>query len=90
MIKKRRCIGCNEIKDSKNMIKITKDYKTEEIIINPNNYQIGRSVYVCKDEDCVAAALKKNKLEKCIKKNINENEKENIKTVLNRLVVVKH
>ena len=90
MLRKRRCIGCNEIKDSNEMIKITKDYKTEELVINPNNYQIGRSVYVCKNESCVNTALKKNKLEKNIKKNITDDEKENIKTVLNRLVVVKH
>ena len=90
MDKKRKCIGCSETKDARDLIKITKDYKTSELIINPDSYTFGRSVYICKNKQCIELALKKNKLSKFLKKYTAENEKENIKTVLNSLVVVKH
>ncbi len=90
MEKTRKCIGCGEVKNSRDLIKITKNYKTDELVINPNNYTFGRSVYICKNSQCIELALKKNKISKFLKKYIDECEKENIKTVLNSLVVVKH
>ena len=33
---KRKCIGCNEVKNTDLMIKITKDFKNGEILINPD------------------------------------------------------
>ena len=90
MKKERKCIGCNITKESQEMIRITKDYKTGELIINPDKYHFGRSVYVCKDENCINNVLKKDRLSRFLKKNLTENEKENIKTVLNRMIVVQH
>ena len=87
---KRRCISCNEIKDAKSMIKITKNYVNDEILINPDKFHFGRSIYICKSESCVNTAFKKNKLSKNLKKNLSENEKENIRTVLNPMLVVQH
>ena len=87
---KRKCIGCNEIKDSKEMIRLTKNYKNGEILINTDNFHFGRSVYICKLDSCINNALKKDKIFKNLKKNMTKEEKENIKTVLNDMVVVKH
>ena len=87
---KRRCIGCNEIKDSKEMLKLTKNFKSGEIIINPDRFHFGRSVYICKSENCINTAFKKDRVFKNLKKNLTKEEKENIKTVLNDMVVVQH
>ena len=87
---KRRCIGCNEIKDSKEMLKLTKNFKSGKIIINPDRFHFGRSVYICKSENCINTAFKKDRVFKNLKKNLTKEEKENIKTVLNDMVVVQH
>ena len=87
---KRRCIGCGEIKDSKNMFKVTKNFKNNEILINPDKFHFGRSIYICKSENCINTAFKKERIAKNLKKNITNEEKENIKTVLNTMVVVQH
>lgn len=89
MHKERKCIGCNSKNNSENMIKLTKDYKTQEVVINPDKFCNGRSVYVCRNESCVKSALKKDKIAKMLKKKLTEVEKENINTVLNLMVVVK-
>lgn len=86
----RKCIACRKTINRNELIKITKDFKTNEIILTPTKNDFGRSAYICKNPDCINEALKKDKLSKALKKNLNEIEKENIKTVLNAMVVVKH
>lgn len=87
---KRRCIGCNEIKNSQDMIKITKNYKNGEILINPDKFHFGRSIYICKCENCINTAFKKDRVSRNLKKNLEKEEKENIRSVLNAMVVVQH
>ncbi len=67
----RKCIACGEIKDRKEMIKITKDYKKANAVINPNNFTFGRSVYLCYNQSCIDSAFKKNKINKALKTNTN-------------------
>ena len=64
---KRRCIACWQEKDRDDLIKITSDYATNEVIINPNSLTFGRSVYICYNETCIDTALKKNKIAKHLK-----------------------
>jgi len=66
-MKQRKCVGCGEIKDATNMIKITKNYVNNDIIINPNSKIFGRSAYICYNNECVELALKKNKINKVLK-----------------------
>jgi len=68
-LKQRKCVGCGELKDANSMIKLTKDYISQEIIINPNSKIFGRSAYLCYNNECVERSLKKNKLNKALKTN---------------------
>ncbi len=86
---KRRCLGCNEIKNREEMIKLTKDYKTGEILINSDKFHFGRSIYLCKCETCINTAFKKDRISRNLKKFLSKEEKENIRTVLNSIIVVK-
>ena len=63
----RKCAGCGELKPRKDMIKITKDFKTGEIVLNPNSKIFGRSVYLCYNQDCIEQSLKKKKINKALK-----------------------
>lgn len=68
-LKHRKCAGCGEIKNADNMIKLTKNYISGEIEINPNSKIFGRSAYLCYNKLCIEQALKKNKLNKALKTN---------------------
>ena len=65
----RKCVGCDELKPRKNMIKITKDYLRDEIVINPNSKIFGRSAYLCYNQSCIEKALKKKKINRALKIN---------------------
>ena len=52
------------------MIKITKEHKTGKPIINPDSKTFGRSVYLCYNQSCIEQAIKKNRINKVLKTNI--------------------
>ena len=64
---KRKCVGCGELKNRENMIKITKDYRNGNTVLNPNSLTFGRSVYLCYNQNCIENALKKGKLNRVLK-----------------------
>ena len=68
-MKQRKCVGCGEIKNADEMIKLTKNYLSDNIEINPNSKIFGRSAYLCYNKSCIEQALKKNKLNKALKTN---------------------
>ena len=51
------------------MIKITKEYSTNELVVNPNSKTFGRSAYLCYNQDCIEQAFKKSRLNKVLKTN---------------------
>lgn len=79
---KRQCASCREIKNKEDLIKITKDFKTNEIKINQENKVQGRSVYLCKNLECIEKAFKKNRIEQLLKSKQPENIKLDVYTVL--------
>ena len=65
----RKCVGCGELIPRENLIKITKNYKDGNVVINPDSKTFGRSAYLCYNQKCIDAALKKSKLNKVLKTN---------------------
>ena len=68
---RRKCVGCGELKPRENMIKITKEHKTGELVLNPNSKIFGRSAYLCYDQNCIEQAMKKKKINRILKTNLN-------------------
>ena len=66
----RRCVACWQVKNRKELIKITADSTTGEVIVNPDSLTFGRSVYLCYNKNCIEAAFKKNKLAKHLKTSV--------------------
>ena len=52
------------------MIKITKEHKTGKIVLNPDSKIFGRSAYLCYNHSCIEQALKKKKINRALKTNI--------------------
>lgn len=63
----RKCVGCGKLIDTKELIKLTKNHLSGEIIINPDTMTFGRSAYLCYNQTCITNALKKNRLNRALK-----------------------
>ena len=59
----RKCIGCQEMKEKRELIRIVKP-KEGEIFIDPTGKANGRGAYICRSVECLQAARKKRKLER--------------------------
>jgi len=68
---KRKCITCGELKPKEELIKITKEHTSGNVVIMPNSKVFGRSAYLCYNKDCISMAFKKNRLNKILKSGIN-------------------
>ena len=63
----RKCVGCGNIKNRDELIKITKEHSTGSLVINGNSKIFGRSAYLCYNNTCIDNAFRKNKLQKILK-----------------------
>jgi len=65
----RMCVGCREMKDKRDLIRVVKT-PNDEIMIDPTGKLAGRGAYVCKTAECLDKALKHKGLERSLKTNI--------------------
>lgn len=77
----RKCFGCKSLKSRENLIKIT--LLEGALILNPNSRQCGRSVYVCKNKDCIKSFIKNKGIRKGLKFNNDKLIKETEEKLLN-------
>ncbi len=57
----RKCVACGTKQDRSNFIRVLQDYKTSEFIVEPSKQQFGRSIYLCKQAECIAKIRKHKK-----------------------------
>lgn len=62
----RKCQGCLKLFNRDELIKITK-LPNGTLKINPNSKELGRSVYLCKNPECLKIFIKKKKLKTALK-----------------------
>lgn len=62
-IPQRTCMGCNEKKDKKDLIRIVKN-KENGIVVDDNGKIEGRGAYICNNIQCLEKVIKSKKLEK--------------------------
>lgn len=62
-IPQRRCIGCNQQKDKRELIRIVRN-REGEISVDLTGKKPGRGAYICKDVNCLKLARKGKRLEK--------------------------
>lgn len=80
----RKCICCNQLKDRAELLRVTRLYDTHEVVIQPNSKQFGRSLYLCYNKECIELAIKKKKLQKFLKKDVNNELIQKIKNIAGR------
>ena len=59
----RKCVGCNEMKPKKELVRIVRTPEGE-IAADPTGKRSGRGAYVCADPACVQKAQKGRRLER--------------------------
>lgn len=59
----RQCIGCSEMKNKKDMIRVVKTPE-DEFAIDATGKLNGRGAYLCKDAECLKKAVKNKGLER--------------------------
>ncbi len=77
----RTCMGCNEKKDKKDLIRIVKN-KENEITIDKTGKLDGRGAYICDDIQCLEKLIKSKRLNKVFDMNISEEIYESLRGVI--------
>ncbi|MGI6587784.1 MAG: RNase P modulator RnpM [Peptococcia bacterium] len=70
-IPQRMCVGCLEMKPKKELIRIVRT-PDEGVVLDATGKKPGRGVYLCVNKDCLAKALKGNKLEKGLRQPLSQ------------------
>lgn len=65
----RQCIGCGEMKNKKEMMRILKTPE-DEIVLDMTGKKNGRGAYLCKQRECLVKAEKNKGLERSFKMSI--------------------
>lgn len=59
----RMCVGCGEMKNKNEMVRIVKN-KEGEIFADLTSRAAGRGAYICRDAECMKKAAKARRLDK--------------------------
>ena len=67
----RMCVGCREMKEKRQLLRIV---KSPENVISFDRVgkAPGRGAYVCRDQECLAKAVKQKQLERALETKIEE------------------
>jgi len=77
----RQCIGCKEMKDKKELIRVLK-IQDGTILIDATGKKNGRGAYICANSDCLDKAIKTKGLERSFKVAIEPEVYESLKKEL--------
>lgn len=77
----RMCLGCNEMKNKRDMIRIVKSPEGN-VTIDLTGKKSGRGAYICKNSDCFEKARKARRFERSLSCKICEEVYEEMKNEL--------
>ncbi len=83
-IPQRQCIGCGEMKNKKEMIRVLKT-ADDEIVIDATGRKNGRGAYICPSMDCFRKAVKRKGLERSFKMAIPKEVYERLEKEMERI-----
>ena len=83
-IPQRLCIGCGEMKNKKEMIRVLKTAE-DGIVIDETGRKNGRGAYICPSMDCFRKAVKGKGLERSLKMAIPKEVYETLEKEMERI-----
>ena len=82
----RKCVGCQEMKSKKEMLRILKTAENE-FVLDATGRKNGRGAYLCFSKECLEKARKNKGLERSFKQAIPKEVYENLEKELENLEV---
>ncbi len=61
----RKCTGCNEMKEKRELVRVVKN-KDGEVSLDLSGKKPGRGAYICKDIECLKKARKAKRIERAL------------------------
>lgn len=80
-VPERKCIGCQEVKPKKELVRIVKN-KENEIFVDLTGKANGRGAYICPKKECLEKAVKSNRLSKSFESEISKDVYEKLREVI--------
>lgn len=77
----RKCIGCGQMKEKRDLIRIIKTPE-DEIILDTTGKKNGRGAYICPDVQCLQKVIKTKGLDRSFKMSISDSVYEELKEEL--------
>ena len=77
----RTCMGCNQKKNKKELIRIVKN-KNNEISVDRTGKKEGRGAYICDDVNCLDKLIKSKRLERVFEMAISDEIYESLRGVI--------
>ena len=65
----RKCVGCGEMKNKKEMIRVIRTSE-QEFVLDATGKKNGRGAYICPNRECLSQAIKSKGLERSFKQAI--------------------
>ena len=84
----RMCVGCREMKEKRELIRIVRTPEGETLI-DPTGKKSGRGAYVCRNPECLKRAIKQKQLERQLEVSLTEEVSGTLITEMNRLTELK-
>ncbi len=79
----RMCIGCGEMQEKRNLVRVIKTPE-DEILLDSTGKKSGRGAYLCKSMECFDKAQKGRKLERAFSRKVDDAVYEELKNELQR------
>lgn len=74
----RKCIGCGEMKDKRELLRVLKTSENE-IVLDTTGKKNGRGAYLCYKQECLSQAVKNKGLERSFKMPVGKDIYESLK-----------
>ena len=80
----RKCVGCQEMKDKQDMIRVLRT-ESGEIILDTTGKKNGRGAYLCFTQECMDKAIKNKGLERSFKRAMPQEVYDDLKKELSEI-----
>ena len=80
----RMCVGCREMKEKRNLIRIVRTPEGEAAL-DPTGKRSGRGAYVCRQAECLRRAIRQKQLERQLEITLTPEVTDALTTEMDRL-----
>ena len=80
----RMCVGCREMKEKRELIRIVRTPEGE-VALDATGKRSGRGAYVCRQADCLKRSIKQKQLERQLEVSLSEETAQSLAAELERL-----